>query len=97
MELMFIVPPDAFHPAPKVESAIVRMVPYAVLPHPAKNEALFGAIVTAAFGQRRKTLRNTLKAYLDDAGFDALGVDPGLRAENLGFEKFVEIANYGVE
>ncbi|OIP14449.1 MAG: 16S rRNA (adenine(1518)-N(6)/adenine(1519)-N(6))-dimethyltransferase, partial [Betaproteobacteria bacterium CG2_30_59_46] len=81
MELMFIVPPDAFHPAPKVESAIVRMIPYAVLPHPAKDAALFGAIVTAAFGQRRKTLRNTLKAHLDDAGFAALGIDPGLRAE----------------
>jgi len=94
MELMFIVPPDAFHPAPKVESAIVRMIPYAVLPHPAKDAALFGAIVTAAFGQRRKVLRNTLKSYLDDAGFAALGIDPGLRAENLGFEKFVAIANY---
>jgi len=94
MELMFIVPPDAFHPAPKVESAIARMIPYAVLPHPAKDAALFGAIVTAAFGQRRKVLRNTLKSYLDDAGFAALGIDPGLRAENLGFEKFVAIANY---
>ena len=94
MELQFIVPPDAFHPAPKVESAIVRMVTYAELPCPAKDEALFGAIVTAAFGQRRKTLRNTLKAYLDDAGFAALGIDPGLRAENLGVEKFVAIANY---
>ncbi|MDD5330701.1 MAG: 16S rRNA (adenine(1518)-N(6)/adenine(1519)-N(6))-dimethyltransferase RsmA [Sulfuricella sp.] len=94
MELQFIVPPDAFQPAPKVESAIVRMIPYAELPHPAKDEALFGAIVTAAFGQRRKTLRNTLKAYLDDAGFAALGIDPGLRAENLGVREFVAIANY---
>lgn len=94
MELMFIVPPDAFHPAPKVESAIVRMIPYAELPHPAKDEALFGAIVTAAFGQRRKTLRNTLKAHLDDAGFAALGIEPGLRAENLGVREFVTIANY---
>jgi 16S rRNA (adenine1518-N6/adenine1519-N6)-dimethyltransferase len=94
MELMFIVPPDAFHPAPKVESAIVRMIPYSVLPHPAKDESLFGAIVTAAFGQRRKTLRNTLKAHLDDAGFAALGIDPGLRAENLGVAEFVTISNY---
>ncbi|BAN36364.1 dimethyladenosine transferase [Sulfuricella denitrificans skB26] len=94
MELMFIVPPDAFQPAPKVESAIVRMIPHAVLPHPAKDEALFAAIVTAAFGQRRKVLRNTLKAYLDSAGFEALGIDPGLRAENLGVAEFVKIANY---
>ena len=94
MELQFIVPPDAFHPAPKVESAIVRMIPYAQLPHPAQDEALFGAIVTAAFGQRRKTLRNTLRAYLDDAGFAALGINPGLRAENLGVAEFVAIANH---
>lgn len=94
MELQFIVPPDAFQPAPKVESAIVRMIPYAELPHPARDEALFGAIVTAAFGQRRKVLRNTLKAYLDNAGFTALGIDPGLRAENLGVAEFVAIANY---
>jgi 16S rRNA (adenine1518-N6/adenine1519-N6)-dimethyltransferase len=94
MELQFIVPPDAFQPAPKVESAIVRMIPYAVLPHPAKDETLFGAIVTAAFGQRRKVLRNTLKAYLDNAGFEALGIDPGLRAENLSVAEFVAIANY---
>ncbi len=94
MELLFIVPPDAFHPAPKVESAIVRMIPYAQLPHPAQDEALFGAIVTAAFGQRRKTLRNTLRAYLDDAGFAALGINPGLRAENLGVAEFVAIANH---
>ncbi|MHB0986314.1 MAG: 16S rRNA (adenine(1518)-N(6)/adenine(1519)-N(6))-dimethyltransferase RsmA [Sulfuricella sp.] len=94
MELLFIVPPDAFHPAPKVESAIVRMIPYAQLPHPAQDEALFGAIVTAAFGQRRKTLRNTLRAYLDDAGFAALGINPGLRAENLGVVEFVAIANH---
>ena len=94
MELQFIVPPDAFDPAPKVESAIVRMIPYAELPYPAKDEALFAAIVTAAFGQRRKTLRNTLKAYLDDAGFAALGIDAGLRAENLGVREFVAMANY---
>ncbi|MGE5027382.1 MAG: 16S rRNA (adenine(1518)-N(6)/adenine(1519)-N(6))-dimethyltransferase RsmA [Betaproteobacteria bacterium] len=94
MEMLFVVPPDAFHPAPKVESAIVRLIPYPTLPHPAQDEALFGAIVTAAFGQRRKTLRNTLKAYLDVEGFAALGIDPGLRAENLGVAEFVTIANY---
>jgi 16S rRNA (adenine1518-N6/adenine1519-N6)-dimethyltransferase len=50
--------------------------------------------VTAAFGQRRKTLRNTLKAYLDDAGFDALDINPQLRAENLSVAQFVSIANF---
>lgn len=94
MEYLITVPPEAFDPAPKVESAFVRCVPHATLPHPAKNEALFGKVVTAAFGQRRKTLRNTLKAYLDDTGFNALGIDSQLRAENLSVAQFVSIANF---
>jgi len=94
MEYLITVPPEAFDPAPKVESAFVRCVPHQALPHPAKNEVLFGKIVTAAFGQRRKTLRNTLKEYLDDVGFTAVGIDSGLRAENLSVEQFVSIANF---
>ena len=94
MEYLITVPPEAFDPAPKVESAFVRCVPHKVLPYPAKNEGLFAKIVTAAFGQRRKTLRNTLKEYLDDAGFIAVGIDSGLRAENLSVEQFVSIANF---
>ncbi len=94
MEYLFTVPPEAFEPAPKVESAFVRAVPYAQRPHPAKDEAMLARVVTAAFGQRRKTLRNTLKGLLDDAGFAALGIDPQLRAENLGVEQFVAIANH---
>ena len=94
MEYLITVPPEAFDPAPKVESAFVRCVPHKVLPYPAKNEALFAKIVTAAFGQRRKTLRNTLKEYLDDAGFSAVGIESGLRAENLSVEQFVSIANF---
>jgi 16S rRNA (adenine1518-N6/adenine1519-N6)-dimethyltransferase len=94
MEYLITVPPEAFDPAPKVESAFVRCVPHQALPHPAKNEVLFGKIVTAAFGQRRKTLRNTLKEYLDDNGFKAVGIDSGLRAENLSVAQFVSIANF---
>jgi 16S rRNA (adenine1518-N6/adenine1519-N6)-dimethyltransferase len=94
MEYLITVPPEAFDPAPKVESAFVRCVPHQAIPHPAKNEVLFGKIVTAAFGQRRKTLRNTLKEYLDDNGFKAVGIDSGLRAENLSVAQFVSIANF---
>ncbi len=93
MMKLFIVPPGAFRPAPKVDSAIVRMAPYAELPHPAKNEALLGKIVTAAFGQRRKTLRNTLKDFVSAGDWEALGIDAGLRAEALGVREFVAIAN----
>ncbi|MDR5172452.1 16S rRNA (adenine(1518)-N(6)/adenine(1519)-N(6))-dimethyltransferase RsmA [Methylobacillus flagellatus] len=94
MEYLLTVPPEAFDPAPKVESAFVRAVPYAALPYPARDEALFAKVVTAAFSQRRKTLRNTLKGMLDDAGFAALGIDPQLRAENISPAEFVAIANH---
>ncbi len=94
MEYLITVPPEAFDPAPKVESAFVRCVPHDALPYTAENEALFAKVVTAAFGQRRKTLRNTLKEYLDDAGFTAVGIDSGLRAENLSVAQFVSIANF---
>jgi 16S rRNA (adenine1518-N6/adenine1519-N6)-dimethyltransferase len=94
MEYLFTVPPEAFDPAPKVESAFVRCVPHNVLPYTAHDETLFGQVVLAAFGQRRKTLRNTLKSLLDDDGFTALALDSQLRAENLHVADFVRITNY---
>ena len=94
MEYLLTVPPEAFDPAPKVESAFVRCIPYDTLPFPARDEAVFAKIVTAAFSQRRKTLRNTLKGLLDDGGFAVLGIDSQLRAENLAVSDFVRIANY---
>lgn len=94
MEYLITVPPEAFEPAPKVESAFVRCIPHQALPYPAKDEALFAKVVLAAFGQRRKTLRNTLKALLDDEGFSKLNIDSQLRAENLSVSQFVAIANF---
>jgi 16S rRNA (adenine1518-N6/adenine1519-N6)-dimethyltransferase len=94
MEYLFTVPPEAFDPAPKVESAFVRCVPHAALPYVAKDEKLFSQVVLAAFGQRRKTLRNTLKNILNDAGFEVLQIDSQLRAENLHVSDFVTITNY---
>ncbi len=94
MEYLFTVPPEAFDPAPKVESAFVRCVPYTKLPCVANDEALFAQVVTAAFSQRRKTLRNTLKGLLDDDGFTALNMDSQQRAENLSVAEFVAIANH---
>ena len=94
MEYLFTVPPEAFDPPPKVESAFVRCVPHASLPFTAVDEKLFARVVLNAFGQRRKTLRNTLKSMLDDNGFIQLDINPQLRAENLSVEKFVTIANY---
>lgn len=92
MESLFDVPPEAFDPPPKVESAIVRMIPKAAGSYPALDEKRFAEIVTAAFSQRRKTLRNTLGKVVGENAFAQAGIDPGLRAENLSvgdFEKLV--------
>lgn len=94
MEKLLDVPPQSFRPAPKVDSAIVRMIPLPPAQIVVRDEARFSAIVSAAFGQRRKTLRNTLRAYLDEADFAALGIDAQLRAENLSVAAFASISNY---
>lgn len=94
MEKMFEVPPTAFQPAPKVESAIVRMIPRTQPSLVAINKETFANVVASAFSQRRKTLRNSLKGYLKPIDFTEITIDPGLRAENLSVKQFVTIANY---
>lgn len=94
MQYLFTVPPESFDPAPKVESAFVRCVPFANLPFVANDEALFAKVVLSAFSQRRKTLRNTLKPFMTDADFIAADIDPQQRAENLNVAAFVRIANH---
>jgi len=94
MEKLLDVPPESFRPAPKVNSAIVRMIPLPTDEIPVRNEKLFAAIVKAAFGQRRKTLRNTLRDYLNENDFMRLGIDSQLRAENLAVTDFAKAANY---
>jgi 16S rRNA (adenine1518-N6/adenine1519-N6)-dimethyltransferase len=91
MEKLIDVPPQSFRPAPKVDSAIVRMIPITADKITVNNEALFAKVVSAAFGQRRKTLRNTLKSHLTEADFTQLGIDAQLRAENLGVAEFASI------
>lgn len=94
MEHILDVPAESFQPVPQVESAIVRMIPRDRSAVNAENEVLFSQIVSAAFSQRRKTLRNTLRHYLNTDDFNALGIDSRLRAENLSVENFVAIANF---
>ncbi len=91
MEKCFEVPPECFYPAPKVHSAIVRMIPLESLG--AQDHGRFSNIVLAAFSQRRKTLRNTLKNFLTTEDFEALEIDPQARAENLSVSDFVRISN----
>ncbi len=94
MEKLLDVPPDSFRPAPKVDSAIVRMIPLPGAEMIVKDEKLFAAIVGSAFGQRRKTIRNTLKAYLAETDFKQLGIDAQQRAENLGVGEFARITEF---
>ena len=94
MEKLLDVPPESFRPAPKVDSAIVRMIPLPASEIAVRNENLFAAIVRTAFGQRRKTLRNTLRGYLDEMDFEKLGINPQLRAESLAVADFIKVANY---
>lgn len=93
MEHVLAVGAGAFRPVPKVESAVVRMVPFTPLPHPAADESALGKIVEAAFARRRKTLRNALKGYFSAGDFRKLGVDAGLRAQDLRLEDFVRLAD----
>lgn len=93
VELLFNVPQDAFFPPPKVESSIVRLVPYKAYPYEAKNYDLFADVVRHAFGQRRKTLRNSLRELVSDAVWEAVNIRSDLRAENLTVADFVKISN----
>jgi 16S rRNA (adenine1518-N6/adenine1519-N6)-dimethyltransferase len=92
MERLLDVPPDAFDPPPKVESAVVRLIPKTAAEIVPLDEAVFARVVAAAFAQRRKTLRNTLDALFAAADFAALGIDPGLRAEALALADFEALA-----
>lgn len=94
IEKVLDVPPESFFPAPKVDSAVVRLVPHAQREVEAQDFDLFNKIVTDAFAQRRKTLRNTLKNWLSDHDFAALEINPQARAETLTLAQFVHIANF---
>ena len=94
MDYLITVPPEAFKPAPKIESAFVRCIPHTKLPFVAEDTTLFSKVVLAAFSQRRKTIRNTLKLFLSNDDFVALNIDSQQRAENLGVAEFVTITNY---
>ena len=93
MESVLDVPPEAFDPPPKVDSAVVRMIPKPAAAMNARDEKLFGELVTQAFGQRRKTLRNTLKGRISEEQFAAVGIDPGARAEEVDVARYVALAN----
>ena len=92
IQRLFKVAPGAFRPPPKVESAVVRLTPLPAAEVVPLDERLFGTVVTRAFGARRKTLRNALISLIDAEGLSALGIDPGLRPENVSPADYIRIA-----
>ena len=93
MQHLFSVPSSAFRPVPKVASAVVRLLPLLQPDVAAHDESLLAGTVTRAFSHRRKTLRNALLGLVTEADLETVGIDPGLRAENLSVAAFVAISN----
>jgi len=92
-EPLFRVGPGAFTPAPRVDSTFVRLTPHRPLPSPVRDPVCLARLVARAFGQRRKTLHNSLRGLVDARLLEAQGLDPGQRAEALSVEAFVRLAN----
>ncbi len=94
MESLIDVPPTSFFPPPKVDSAVVRLIPVPGRVGKALDLEDFSALVLKAFGQRRKTVRNTLKGLVSEEEFVQLGIDPNARAESIAVVDFVRLANF---
>ena len=93
VEQLFEVPPEAFFPPPKVQSAIVRLTPRQTPRWAQVDREALAKVVSQAFSQRRKTLRNNFKNSLTDAQFETAGIDPQARAETLTIDDFVALAS----
>lgn len=88
------VPPTAFIPAPKVDSAVVRLEPYDTPPFIAKSLKILNQVCSMAFNQRRKTVRNSWRDLLSAEQLQEIGIDIGKRAENISVQEYVTVANY---
>jgi len=92
-EPLLRVGPGAFTPVPRVDSTFVCLIPHRPLPYPVRDRACLSRLVAQAFGQRRKTLRNSLRGLIDPRLLEAQGLHPGQRAEELSVETFAGLAN----
>ena len=88
---LFDIGPESFDPPPKVDSSVVRLLPLETPPVSAADLEGFGELVSLAFGQRRKTLRNNLKKRINEKEISSLGIDPGCRPETLSLQEFVQL------
>jgi len=93
-EFLFTVPPDAFAPPPKVNSAVIRLIPFKRPPVLANNEQLFAELVKKTFNFRRKVLRHVVKNYITTEHLEKSPIDLSLRPENLSVEDFVRLSNF---
>ncbi len=94
VEKLFRVYPAAFSPPPKVNSAIIRLVPDKDLSRQINNPMLFATLVREAFSHRRKTIRNSLKSFVHETELVNAKIDPGTRPEQLKVDDFIRLANY---
>ncbi|MGQ3892606.1 16S rRNA (adenine(1518)-N(6)/adenine(1519)-N(6))-dimethyltransferase RsmA [Legionella sp. CNM-4043-24] len=94
VEPLFDVPPEAFYPPPRVESAVVRLTPHVSPVYPPVPMDVFQAVVARSFSMRRKTLANNLKPAIQAAQLESLGIDPGLRPEQLSVMDYVTLSNF---
>ncbi len=92
-ENLFDVPPESFNPVPKVMSAIVKLTPHSQPPVTVEDYSDFNTVVTHAFSQRRKTIRNALKKILAEEHFQSLNIDPSLRAEEISLHDYAGLSN----
>ncbi|GAB2945091.1 16S rRNA (adenine(1518)-N(6)/adenine(1519)-N(6))-dimethyltransferase RsmA [Hafnia psychrotolerans] len=88
------VPPESFTPAPKVNSAVVRLIPHKTIPYPVDDIRILSRLTTDAFNQRRKTIRNSLGHLFTPEQMSALGLDLQMRAENISVEQYCKLANW---
>lgn len=93
-EFLFEVPPESFEPPPKVTSAIIKLTPHSQPPVIVENLPQLGRIITQAFSQRRKTLRNALRTIIDETDLLKLDIDPTRRPETLSLTEFAAISNF---
>lgn len=90
---LFGIGPGAFRPAPRVESTFVRLTPWPQAPVAVDDYTCLATVVRQAFGQRRKTLRNTLKGLLSEEEIRTSGSDPAARPETLTLQQYAALAN----
>lgn len=95
VEELFQVRPGAFDPPPKVDSAVIRLVPYEHPPYPVTDQQYFADLVKTAFGQRRKTIRNALKSLIGSETLERAGIDPQARPETLSVADYVRLSELG--